>query len=577
MIKNKKFEIALLCTWLVCFSTALFTTPQFIYIPDTINIPGLIGFFILLTAVSVLPIVVNDVPIFFVQGVSLAVFLVFGLLVEMIFMQISIILLFSKVRLPREKFFKVPLNLLMFLIISIIGALVFYALGGHHNYQQHVPSMSFLLPTIGYIFITFFMNQLLILLSQRFIYKQKDFKIITNDFIWDILTSFLIYPVGIILYMLYIELGISAFFFVGIPLISISLILQLFYSSKKMNENLQKISEFGHHLAQKLQITDVTHLFLNKLLTMLNPNYIFILEAVNDEELRLVEHFDGILAEEDLPPFITVKKDEGIMGYVWANSKPVVFKSKKEWKKYSCGFIPDSVESILCLPINRNKETIGVILIASNQKHAYMKSQIMLIDIMTSYFAVAIGNAKHYEETKNESERCPLTKLYNYRYFEKVLYREFEKLNHDPNYHHLSLMLLDLDHFKTINDTYGHLSGNEVLCEVSNRIVECIGDKGIVARYGGEEFVVLLPNVSRNACLFLAEEVRKKIGNKPFTIHHNLENNFRKVKIRITTSIGVASAPDDADDTFTLIRHADRAMYNGAKLAGRNKVAQYVK
>lgn len=215
---------------------------------------------------------------------------------------------------------------------------------------------------------------------------------------------------------------------------------------------------------------------------------------------------------------------------------------------------------------------IGVLLLASKRKRAYEKSQLMIVDILCSYFAVAIDNAKHYELTKTQSERCALTKLYNYSYFEKLLTEEFDKLFHFER-KVLSLIILDIDHFKTVNDTYGHQSGNEILCELATRLNNLVGTWGTVARYGGEEFVVLLPEAHKEEAYQMAEMIRQSIANWPFILQQSLD--FKQHQVKITASIGIATAPEDAEEPLALVRHADRALYVGAKRAGRNRVAEY--
>jgi diguanylate cyclase (GGDEF)-like protein len=216
-----------------------------------------------------------------------------------------------------------------------------------------------------------------------------------------------------------------------------------------------------------------------------------------------------------------------------------------------------------------------VLLLASKRKRAFEKFQLMIIDILCSHFAVAVENAKHYELTKMQSERCSLTKLYNYRYFENMLTEEFEKLTRFER-RELSLIILDIDHFKQVNDTYGHQSGNEILFELANRLRKLVGPSwGTVARYGGEEFVVLLPDTAKEEAYQMAEQIRQMIANWPFTIKQSLDLEKTQQKVMITASVGVATAPEDAEDALALIRHADRALYVGAKRAGRNRVAEY--
>lgn len=107
----------------------------------------------------------------------------------------------------------------------------------------------------------------------------------------------------------------------------------------------------------------------------------------------------------------------------------------------------------------------------------------MILDLLCTQFAVALDNARYFEKTKEKSERCALTKLYNYRYFEKHLTAKFTEMNNNV-INNLTVIMLDIDHFKSINDTYGHQAGNEILKEFADRVSKLIDKHGVVARYG---------------------------------------------------------------------------------------------
>lgn len=128
-----------------------------------------------------------------------------------------------------------------------------------------------------------------------------------------------------------------------------------------------------------------------------------------------------------------------------------------------------------------------------------------------------------------------------------------------------------------MNDTYGHQAGNEILISLAERLCKFVGERGTVARYGGEEFVILLPSMDKHACFAAAEGIRQSIANRPFIVEQSIGHPGKRQPVSITASIGYATAPEDAEGPLDLIRHADRAMYIGAKQAGRNRVAQYVK
>lgn len=219
---------------------------------------------------------------------------------------------------------------------------------------------------------------------------------------------------------------------------------------------------------------------------------------------------------------------------------------------------------------------VGVFLLASNKKKFFEEYKIRILDILCSYFAVSVERSRYIEATINKSERCGLTGLYNYRYFEEQLTVKMQQLM-DGEIRQLSLIMLDIDHFKLINDTYGHQSGNSILCDFARTLEGEVGSKGLLARFGGEEFVILLPNMSKSEALHLAEDIRMNVQHKLFEIGSDLSLSHIKEHVTITTSVGVSTAPEDCDKPMALIRNADRALYVGAKQKGRNRVAEYLK
>lgn len=532
-----------------------------------------IDIFVFLLSTSVvasMPMVIDRTPIFLIQWVSLATFLSFGLFFEMVFAQIAIIVLLIKLRLQKDQFFRLPLNSIMFFLVSFVSGAVYYLLGGQTDTNLIRDTHSLWIAVL-YAILSYVLNQVIVSFNLYFIFKSKE-SYFGKDFFVETITTLITFPIGFVLYILYSQMGLLALVLVGIPFISLSIIFNLYYSSENVNKYLQNAAEIGHQMAERLQEDGVIDLFIQKLTEMLPVDYAYIMETIEGKNLQLIRRIEeGKVMSNDLP---TLKKGEGISGRVWEQRMSFLFKAKKEWHHMTEGFIPAVAESVLSVPIVRDKKLIGVLVLASKRKRAYEKYQLMIIDILCSYFAVAIENAKHYELTKIQSERCPLTKLYNYRYFENLLTQEYEKLYRFER-KSLSLIILDIDHFKTVNDTYGHQSGNEILIELANRLSSLVAGRGTVARYGGEEFVALLPDMTKEETFKMAELIRQTIANWQFTLTQSLEQDNKQQKIKITVSIGVATAPEDAEDSMALIRHADRALYVGAKRAGRNRVAEY--
>jgi two-component system, cell cycle response regulator len=178
----------------------------------------------------------------------------------------------------------------------------------------------------------------------------------------------------------------------------------------------------------------------------------------------------------------------------------------------------------------------------------------------------------YHEEIYRLTTTDGLTQIFNKRYFLENLEREMSRcLRYDR---HLALVMFDLDHFKEVNDTYGHLTGDAVLKQIAQRIQATIRRDDIFARYGGEEFTVLTPEVPKSGALTLAEKIRSMIERVPCT--------FDGVEVRVTVSVGVADLKDYVEefhngsiptsfDCLEMIRLADKRLYE-AKAKGRNVV-----
>jgi diguanylate cyclase (GGDEF)-like protein len=178
----------------------------------------------------------------------------------------------------------------------------------------------------------------------------------------------------------------------------------------------------------------------------------------------------------------------------------------------------------------------------------------------------------YHEEIYRLTTTDGLTQIYNKRYFVESLEREMSRcLRYDRN---LSLVMFDLDHFKSVNDNFGHLTGDAVLKQLAQRIQKTIRRDDIFARYGGEEFAVLTPEVPKNGALHLAEKIRVTVAEEPCL--------FDGVEVFVTVSLGVADLADYIQtvhegevptdfDCLELIALADKRLYE-AKRKGRNRV-----
>ena len=251
------------------------------------------------------------------------------------------------------------------------------------------------------------------------------------------------------------------------------------------------------------------------------------------------------------------KPGEGIAGRVFLNAKPIVVNNIKE-----DDFFVDSagsyVRSIACIPMVVYNDVIGVINV-TNKRHGkeFTDDDVEMLKAVADQAAVAINKAQLWDMAVTDS----LTGLYVRRYFMVKLQEELLRAERYNNI--LSIVMADLDGFKSINDTYGHDAGDRVLKAIGQFLQNNIRDVDVVARYGGEEFVIMIPEAARDAAYILSERVRKQFSELKF---ENLPT--------ITASLGIATYPYDATELEDLIKKADSAMY-AAKRAGRNKVVKY--
>jgi len=167
---------------------------------------------------------------------------------------------------------------------------------------------------------------------------------------------------------------------------------------------------------------------------------------------------------------------------------------------------------------------------------------------------------------EQESITDPLTCVYNRRYLDRRLDEEFERAQRYRM--PLSILLIDIDHFKQVNDSYGHQTGDLVLSYLGRLLLDAMRSSDIVARYGGEEFVIIAPNTSGHTAQGLAERLREHINNHKLVLSNT---PMQRLEITVTASIGVADIDERTDTSEQLLDFADQALYQ-AKLDGRNRV-----
>ncbi len=224
---------------------------------------------------------------------------------------------------------------------------------------------------------------------------------------------------------------------------------------------------------------------------------------------------------------------------------------------------PPEEEKLLVLPLVCDKESLGLLILATATERHLGRDQALALDSAIRHLSLNVKNLKRFRQMQMFANYDALTKAHSRRHFETRLDEEIERFARYGG--PLALIMLDIDRFKQVNDSYGHHSGDIVLREIAAILAQSVRSTDCCARYGGEEFAILLPHTEHKKAEILAERIRKRVASHLFQIEGNAALN-------ITVSLGLASLAIDAPASKqALLRAADGALYE-AKKRGRNCV-----
>jgi diguanylate cyclase (GGDEF)-like protein len=225
----------------------------------------------------------------------------------------------------------------------------------------------------------------------------------------------------------------------------------------------------------------------------------------------------------------------------------------------------EGIQGFICLPLTSRSGRLGVIYFYLADRDRFATDELDLLATFAQLAASAIENARLYDRLETEARVDALTGLNNRRVFDRRLEEEHRRAKRYSKPY--ALLMLDIDHFKRVNDDYGHSAGDAVLAALSRILALQVRDVDTVARYGGEEFAVIFPEISGGAAKEVGERMRRAIENKPFTLPDGRQ-------VGVTVSIGISCFPNCAADAQQAVNTADQALYM-AKQAGRNRVLLY--
>ncbi len=256
-------------------------------------------------------------------------------------------------------------------------------------------------------------------------------------------------------------------------------------------------------------------------------------------------------------PEFTLAPGEGVPGNVFATGEPAWIpdvRSSQSLLHY--GGRRTDVRSFMCVPLVSKGKNIGVLMLNHPEPNAFEPELLPMMRVLASYLAIAIENAEMFGLVKSLAEKDSLTLLYNHGSFHEKLAIELERANRYVR--PMAVIILDLDHFKEINDRYGHTTGDRVLTLVAGALGAHLRKTDIAARYGGDEFAVILPETDLSSAAVIAERIAEGISNVRLDIG-------RGSVISFTASIGYAACAHDAPGRGEILSTADRLMYESKR------------
>jgi len=284
--------------------------------------------------------------------------------------------------------------------------------------------------------------------------------------------------------------------------------------------------------------------------------------AGSGDQFTLVE---GVGFPLDWKGTVRIAADEGILGMSLQHRTIVTHEeyltSRTKWPTGIHSLEKNGISPDFVAPVAMNGNVVGILVVASSIVQS--RDEIPFVSMIAELLGNAYKHTTEIESVEYSASIDPLTKLFTRGHFAQRFEMEIRQAK---NYAHpLSLFLLDIDHFKNINDTHGHSAGDLILVKLGEILRQSVRSSDVAARFGGEEFIVLMMTSGKKQALNMSENLRKIVESTEF------RTPGLQSPLKVTISGGVATYPADGDSTTDLLRKADEALYK-AKQTGRNRI-----
>lgn len=324
----------------------------------------------------------------------------------------------------------------------------------------------------------------------------------------------------------------------------------------KLSSMIMNLTTHSRLLNEKLRAAEITKSGIEAIYRLINPDYCAIYMVPPRYAMLVLAEQRGTPLESSLPK--EVPFGQGLLGRVAERQQTI---KKEDSYVAESGLDSQSPRAItVAIPVSFLHKVLGVIYV---EKGSAVRDELFILETLAAFIGMALHNAEVVQEKQMEAMTDGLTKLYNHEYF---LERMRDAVAASRRYHRLlSLIMLDVDHFKHYNDTNGHQMGDIVLEEVAKIIKNNVRGADIAARYGGEEFAIILPDTDVRGAEKVGDKIRLTISEYYFS------NRESQPLGKVTCSVGVGIMSEKISSAEELIEIADQALYR-AKHNGRNRV-----
>jgi len=321
----------------------------------------------------------------------------------------------------------------------------------------------------------------------------------------------------------------------------------------RQSQELTIFHDVAKALTSSLDLDSILQTIMDKMAEYFRPETWSLL-MLDHEKNELYFAIAVGAASESLKD-VRLKVGEGIAGHVAKHGETLIVPdvaTDTRFNKRIDEMTKWETHSIICVPVRSKLRVLGVIQLVNVDMKHFGDQELFFLQALCDYAAIAIENARSVEKIQELTITDDCTGLYNARHLYKTL--ETEVYRSSRFAYEFTVLFIDLDHFKQVNDTHGHLVGSKLLAEIGYLIKAQLRLIDYAFRYGGDEFVILLPQTGKDSALVVARRVRDSLRTSMFCKEEGLNLNVR-------ASMGVATYPHDAKTPHDIIRQADEMMY----------------